>query len=310
MAIVGPDRNFEMRARNNLGSSLVEDDPARATRMVLEAAQLARQVGDRGMYSWTIGTASAGLYLEGRDWDEHAALVREALEQATLTHDRARLRVLLSLYETARGENTDQLLADVAELVGDSTEPDDLFSLYMARASVALVNGDTETAFRNAMAVLDLGAQNPEIPMFTALQAAIWSRDLERTRQIAALRAAVPSGTYGKAEITHANAAVAALEGRTSEAVAGFREVRAVLGRLEQRFDAAQRAVDAAVLLPDEPEIRAWADEVRPLLENLRARPYLAKLDEALASASSPAARTSRAATRAEPPIPRARPSR
>jgi hypothetical protein len=271
--------------------------------MALEAADLARQVGDRSMYNWTIGTAAVGLYAEGRDWDENAALLRESLEQATLMHDRTRLRILVSLHETARGENTEQLLADLAEFVGDSTEPDDLFSLYMARGSVALVNGDTESAFRNAMAVLDLDTQNPEIAMLLALRAAIWSRDLERTRRVAALRADVPSGALGQAEIAHANAAVAALEGRTSEALAGFRNVRAVLGRLEQHFDAAMRAVDAAVLLPDEAEVRAWADEVRPLLEDLRARPYLAKLDEALASASSPRpAPTSAAASRAERP--------
>jgi hypothetical protein len=155
------------------------------------------------------------------------------------------------------------------------------------------------------MAVLDLDTQNPEIAMLLAVRAAIWSRDLERTRRVAALRADVPSGAFGKAETAHAYAAVAALEGRTSEALAGFRNVRAVLGRLEQHFDAALRAVDAAVLLPGEPEVRAWAEEVRPLLESLRARPYLAKLDEALASVSSARpspARAPAAETRAERP--------
>jgi hypothetical protein len=121
------------------------------------------------------------------------------------------------------------------------------------------------------------------------------------------MRAEIPAGAFGKAEIAHGNAAVAALEGRTADALAGFRTVRATLGRLQQHFDAAQRAVDAAVLLPDEAEVRAWADEVRPLLDDLRARPYLAKLDEALASASSPAPRTGSAATPPEQPVPQAR---
>jgi hypothetical protein len=310
MAVAGPDRSFELRARNNLAASLVEDDPAMATTLAVEAANLARQVGDRSMYNWTIGTAAGGLYFEGRDWDENGALVREALEQATLMHDRTRLRIMLSFHEIARGENTEQILADLAEFVGDSTEPDDLFSLYMARAGVALVNGDTESAFRNAMAILDLDAQNPEIAMLVALRAAIWSRDLERTRRVAALRATLPAGPFGKAEIAHGNAAVAALEGRTADALAGFRDVRTTLDRLQQHFDAALRAVDAAVLLPDEAEIHAWADEARPLLEDLRARPYLAKLDEALASASSPAPRPGSAATPPEQPVPQARQGR
>jgi tetratricopeptide (TPR) repeat protein len=49
MATAGSDRNFEMRARNNFASALADDEPARATRLVLEAVELARQLGDRGM---------------------------------------------------------------------------------------------------------------------------------------------------------------------------------------------------------------------------------------------------------------------
>ena len=84
-----PDRNFEMRVRNNLASAWSDDDPARATRLLLEAMDLARQVGDRGMYNWLAGTSAVGLYLEGRDWDAHAVIMQEALETATLRADQA-----------------------------------------------------------------------------------------------------------------------------------------------------------------------------------------------------------------------------
>ncbi len=55
----------------------------------------------------------------------------------------------------------------------------------------------------------------------------------------------------------------------------------------EQYFEVATWVIEAAVLLPGEPEVRTWASEARPLLEELRAKPYLDKLDEALASAPS-----------------------
>ena len=62
MAKASGDRNFEMRVRNNLSSAISDDDPAGATRMLLEGAELARQIGDRGMFNWLAGTAAAGLY--------------------------------------------------------------------------------------------------------------------------------------------------------------------------------------------------------------------------------------------------------
>jgi hypothetical protein len=49
--------------------------------------------------------------------------------------------------------------------------------------------------------------------------------------------------------------------------------------------------VAAATLLPDQPEIRALAAEVRPLLERLGARPALERLDRALGAPTSSAAR-------------------
>ena len=128
------DRNFEMRVRNNLASAIGDDDPAGATRMLVEALELARQIGDRGMFNWLAGTAAAGLYQEGRDWDSHAAVTQEALDSATLRPDRIRLRLLHGLHESARGERLDALRSEVTALVGDSTDPDDLFSLHMVIA--------------------------------------------------------------------------------------------------------------------------------------------------------------------------------
>ena len=98
------DRNFEMRVRNNLASSLSDDEPARSTRMLLEGMEVARQVGDRGMYYWLAGTSAPGLISEGHDWDVHIPVMEEALETATLRYDRVRLRTLLGLFQFARGE--------------------------------------------------------------------------------------------------------------------------------------------------------------------------------------------------------------
>ena len=186
---------------------------------------------------------------------------------------------------SARGERLDYLRSEVAALVGDSTDPDDLFGLYMVTGNTALVAGDTETAYANAFKASRLPTQNPEVALGLALQASIWSRNAERVRAIAPEVADVTlNGAWGQAWRRHAAAAVAAVDGLTAEALAGFRDARAGILALEQYFEDASWVVNAAVLLPAESEVRAWAAEARPVLEELRAKPYLEKLDEALAS--------------------------
>jgi tetratricopeptide (TPR) repeat protein len=278
------DRNFEMRVRNNLAAALSDDEPARATRMLLEGMELARQIGDRGMYYWLAGTATPGLLSEGRGWDAHIPVMAEALETATLHYDRLRLRTLLGLLQMARGEKLRAIVDDVAELVGNSTEPDNLFPLYMIAGEVELLSSDLEASFANAMKAFELKMQNPEISLFLAARAAIWSRSLDRARQADRLIAELPAtGSLTQAMRTHSAAAVAALEGRTAEAVAGFRDVDARMREMEQLFDAARYAIDAAILLPENPEIRALVERARPLLVELRAKPWLDRLDAALA---------------------------
>ena len=66
-------RNFEMRVRNNFASAFADDEPARSTRLVLEAVELARQLGDRGMYNWTLGTPAIGSFFEGTTGTPHRA---------------------------------------------------------------------------------------------------------------------------------------------------------------------------------------------------------------------------------------------
>jgi len=256
--------------------------------MLLEGMDLARQIGDRGMYYWLAGTASPGLVSEGRGWDAHIPVMEEALETATLRYDRRRLRSLLGLFQMSRGEKMRELVEDIAELVAGSTDPEDLFTLYTMAGATDMLTGDLEAAYAKAMKTLELKTQIPEVPLSLAARSAIWSRSLERARHANNLIADLPAtGSLTQAMRAHSAAAIAALEGRATEAVAGFRDVDARMRKMEQFFDAARYAVDAAVLLPDHPDIRALVDEARPLLVELRAQPYLDRLEAALGDAQT-----------------------
>ena len=285
MATRLPNRDFEMRARNNLASSLSDDEPARATRLSVESMEMAREVGARGMYNWLLTAVAFGLRSEGRGWDEHIERMRAALETATVRADRIRLRSIGGLLEATRGEGTAELGPELREMLGDSTDRDDHFAVLTASGFAALLSGDADTAYTLAMEARALHTQSADGAAGLALRAAIWSGDHDRIRAAAAaVGESMATGAQGQAFRGAAAAAVAFADGRTAEAIEAVREAVTTLTSLGQHFDAAELAVDAAILMPAEPEIRRLADEHRPLLEAVGARPSLARLDAALAS--------------------------
>jgi class 3 adenylate cyclase/predicted ATPase len=294
------DRTTEMRARNNLASALSEDEPVRATDIVIEAIDVARDIGDRSMFFWLVGTAGLGSIDEPRDWDGRRAALVEALDMAVLPFDRTRLQATINMIDLARGERLDEIEAF-------ATRPDPMENVDVAvgrlitRSSVALIRGDAEAAFRLAAEAMTLPSADPHFPTSAFLKAAIESGDPDHIRMAAGAVAELPStGGFSQALRHIADAAVAFTEGRTPDAVAGFRRAHETVLRLGQRHAAAVVAVDAVSLLPDEPDLRALAESSRPLLEELRARPTLERLDAALAAGTGSARTPSSAPTPAD----------
>ena len=132
MAQALPNRNFEMRVRNNLASVLGDDEPLRATELMLDSMQLAREIGDQGMYYWLVSQAAWAVRAEARDWDAHMELLREALETATVRGDRIRLRSFLAGLEATRGEDLGTLEQEFEDMLGDSTDPDQHYFALLA----------------------------------------------------------------------------------------------------------------------------------------------------------------------------------
>jgi class 3 adenylate cyclase/predicted ATPase len=293
LAEQGSSTPRETRARHNLASQLGEDDPKGAIEQLESTLELARSHGDRGHYTWLVGTLGISRLLAGREWDEQLELSREAFEASTLRSDRGRLRARGGTIQIARGEGVDELVADVEEFFRDSSDPEDLFTVAMSRSGASLVKGDLIEAYRRGMEAADIHTQLEEVGLRAAMRAAIWMRDPVRARAVSERASGLRStSAVRQAHGARGVAAVAALEGRRAEAVAAFRDARDRMRRLEQWFEFATFAVDAVTVLPDEPEIRAWVDEARPILERLRARPFLERLDASLAEAATPGAQS------------------
>jgi tetratricopeptide (TPR) repeat protein len=287
MAKRGPDRGFEIRARNNYASIFSYDDPVAATQMFEEVMDLARDVGDRGMYTWLLGNQTASAWSEGRDWDRYIDELTEAYELSTLQADRIRLHTFLTLMHCARGERVEELVAANDGLVGDDPDIDKLFSKHMVRAEAALARGDPDAAFDAAFAAGQLHSQNPEIPAMVMLRSAVVGGDADRIRRAAREVAELPAGgAWTVVQRKEAAAALAAIDGRAAEASSGFVAAHAGLTDLGQHYEAAQSVIHALTLMPDASPLRAIAVAARPMLESLRARPLIDRLDAALAAGS------------------------
>ena len=298
------DRSLELRIRNNYANALSDDDPVGATRTLAEAADVARDIGDRGMYNWLLGMTAVWQIDEGRRWDENLAALKEAYESGLIRTDRLRLRIFIGLIEAARRQNLDEYLADITELSTGGASKDDEFALLMTRGQVAMRRHAYLDAYRAAMQCHAGEPQNPEIPLWLALAGAMRSRDPEAMRDVAEKTELLAgSGALTALQKRSARAAAAAADGRIAEAVAGFQEVHAELVRLGQMYRAATFAIDAAALLPDQRPLRELAESGRPLLEELGAVADLEDLDEALASAASvPEGRAATTSAPARPP--------
>jgi hypothetical protein len=125
-----------------------------------------------------------------------------------------------------------------------------------------------------------------------AARAALWMGDLDRARTAAARFAstALP-GKLNRIGAMGLEAGLAALEGRRSEAVSGFREARRLLRELGLVVSVADNGLDfVSAVGPADPEARAAADEARATYTRLGAKPWLDRLDTILGEVTPAAA--------------------
>ncbi|MBA2381865.1 MAG: hypothetical protein H0V73_07120 [Chloroflexi bacterium] len=115
--------------------------------------------------------------------------------------------------------------------------------------------------------------------------AAIWERNASGAREdLASLDAAGLHGPAVEADRMSIRAGIAALEGRTSDALALYREALSAERELGLLWDEALTAIDMATLLgSDLPEAAAAAAAAREILVRLGATPFIERLDAALA---------------------------
>jgi hypothetical protein len=182
---------------------------------------------------------------------------------------------------TADLDEIERLLAGETGLVAEITRAD-------ARANVAFALGDLADASRHLHRTAELSPLNVPYVLPRAARAELWLGDAAAaTADLAAFEATGMHGPATPAWRQTIRAGLAALDERQADSAALYRQAIAAWREMGLPWDLAQTAIDMAELLgPDHPDVRAITPEARQILEGLSARPFLTRLDRALASSS------------------------
>ncbi len=266
------------------GYNLGEVDNAMALEKYREGLTLAKRTGQRGFMLQFVNNIGYTSFLVG-EWADGLAELDAALAEATDDSSRVWLLSNALIIRAARGESIDDGLAEIDRLAASHGDPGLVLPMLDTRANQAQAAGRTSEARTHWRGLTDAWSSQAPASIYQAARHAVWAHDLATLREdIAALDA---TGFHGRVvEVRRATlrAAEAALEGRARDALAGYRDALAGWRDLRLVWDEALTGIDmVSVLDPTDPDVRAVAESTRAILGRLGAKPYLERLDAALA---------------------------
>jgi tetratricopeptide (TPR) repeat protein len=190
------------------------------------------------------------------------------------------------IIRTSRGESIADGLAEMERLGADMSGNWRLF-LTDPIANDAMARGDLKKAGETFGEVADSDpGQSPEY-QYRAARAYLWAGDLASARdRYEKFEESNGVGPVVEARRLTLRAGIAALEGRSGEALALYRDALRGWRATHALWDETISGIDMAELLdPSDPEVAAVIELTRATLERLRAKPYLERLEAAVARA-------------------------
>jgi class 3 adenylate cyclase/tetratricopeptide (TPR) repeat protein len=281
-----------LRADNNKGFVEANRDPVNAIASARAGLALARKYGARTWISGFVQNIGEFNVRTG-DWDSGLAELAAAIEEGFDPSDQLPLRAAHATILALRGTPVEDRIEAARRLAQDSGLADDpqmhtaidRLEGYAAFATGRLANA---AAVWRAAAGL-IGGLLPEF-LPRASRASLWERDAIAIRSdLALLDDAGHHGPVVEAERLTFRAGLAALEGRSGDALTLYRDALRAWRDLGLPWDEALCGLDMALVLdPSEPEVRTAADAARDVFVRLGAAPFVARLDAALARSSAP----------------------
>jgi hypothetical protein len=258
---------------------------------------LARRLGGRRFLTISVGNG-VGCAIRTGDWPWALAELESTLTEDFDGVDRLYTLESSASLRTLRGEPVEDLIAEMESIVGTSDEPGTVSAIWLARVFVALSSGRLRDAREASHRTSGLVAEYLPIALAVSARAALWMGDASGAAgDLAELDGSGAHGPAIDADRKTIRAGIAALEGRSAEAVPIYREALRAWRDLGLAWDEALCGLDMATLLdPSEPEVRGAGESSREILVRLGAKPFIARLD---AATSRPAADTVTSAARA-----------
>ncbi len=272
-----------LRGRLNLGYYLAGHDPEAAMASLRPALREARRMGDRGLIPNIIANIAGASYFSGRSLEVlpeiEAALAMdyEGAHRTWLLAEATWHRALLGIpvEEDLARMDTDLQTLDDPQFVAFS---------HVVRAIAAWARGDEVAARAENLATVDEDTARSSLAYAMAGRHALLARDLDAARQDRdALAARSPHAAYA-ARLHEIEGGIAALEGRPAEALELFAQAIPVYEGLGLALDIAIAGlVMVTVMDPSEPRVRAAGLEARERFATIGAKPFVARVDEAMA---------------------------
>ena len=280
-----------LRGRVNLG--VFESDLRAAFETAEAALEVATRLGRRSFVT-TLVTNAAAAALEVGEWEWAVRVVTVARDESLDEFARNILGWVLLNFSAWRG---DDVTAEVDRLTAWAESFDETGAreaVHDLSAQVALGAGDFVVAWDEWMAYAPSDALNAPRCYLLAGLAALMTADADRAA--AALTAHERTGSHGRLHALDRRllrAGLSALDDRRMEAL---REARSVIGEYGRLGLPWRQALGALMLLSTigggEAEVRAAAESAREILARLGAKPFVERLDAALAHSPNPAGRS------------------
>ena len=291
------------RGLHNLSILLMDTDVRGGLDAARSALALAARLGDRAGYALTlVNTTQAAV--DSGEWDWVLRQCTAAMETAPEDVERVFLTFSRLMIGSLRGEDPAEEAGWLERSMGTSDAKWLRDGIPEVRLWAAFGAGRLSDAYEAATEYGHLRPYEASYVYFYAAICALWERDGEQgAAALAALDSTGARGPVVDMDRRTIRAGLAALEGRSGDALLAFREALAGWRDLGSPWREALTAITMAMLLdPADPEVRMAAESAREILVRLQAAPFIVRLDAALAGppdrAGDPAAPTTASVAR------------
>ncbi len=268
-----------LRAAINRGFAESLDDPRAALTSAREGLALARRLGLRSFAVVLTGNAAEYAIRTG-DWERAKA---ELLSLGDIAEDSDRVIVLagLAMFAAARGEGTKEETSELDRIRQGYSDTSTAAQYLGTTARIATFEGRDSDARRQWLELTTISDAALAETISEAARAAWWMKDAKGLRDDLARFAGTGSvGRTIEATQEALRGGLAALEGRSGEAISLFRKARRVFRDLNLPYDDALACIGmVSVLAPSSEAYREAASDGRSLLTQLGCPPLLARLD-------------------------------